>query len=130
MTMKTTLLMCVMGCALACGGCASKPAAEVSSKELAAARAAHAELKPGASRQAVLDSFKAGNLVKLGNSSMAGAAIEEWKYEAFHDEKERKNLFVTFLYFCNDRFVDSSDQRIDFRNNEALVAKWIGKPSK
>ena len=110
--------------ALLLGGCSAKPAAEVSESELAAVRQAHASAQVGDSKQQVLDSFKAGNAVKLGNSVVEGASIEEWKVEAFHDENERKNLFITFLYFCNDRFVDSSDTRIDFRSNPELAKQW------
>jgi len=105
-------------------GCASKPAAEVSKEELAAVRASYASITPGMPRQQVLDSFKAGNKIKLGSSVTGGATIEEWKVEAFRDEDKRKDLFVTFLYFCDDRFVDSSDSRIDFRTNTALVEEW------
>ena len=105
-------------------GCSSAPAGEVSSKELASVRQSYTQLKAGQPRQAVLDTFKAGNKVKLGSSVAGGVTIEEWKVEAFHDESNRKDLFVTFLYFCDDRFVDSSDARIDFRNNPKLVEEW------
>jgi hypothetical protein len=117
-----------LGLAVICG-CTSKPKAEVSSKELAKARAHFSSVKPGAPQSEVLGAAKAGNAVKLGASTIDGAVIEEWKYEAFHDERHRKDLFVTFLYFCNDRFVDASDTRIDFRNNPELVARWIGRPA-
>lgn len=112
-------------CVLA-GGCGSSPPAEVSKSELAAVRKTHAAVKVGESKQKVLDSYKAANKVKLGASELGGATIEEWKVEAFHDEKKRKDLFVTFLYFRNDRFVDSSDTRIDFRNNASIVEGWSG----
>lgn len=121
--MQTRCLLCTVAASLALVGCSPKPAAEVSRGELATARQSYSTIKPGAPRQKVLDSFKAGNKVKLGASTIDGATIEEWKYEAFHDEKNRKDLFVTFLYFCNDRFVDSSDTRIDFRNNHELVSR-------
>lgn len=107
-------------------GCASKPRAEVSEKQLVAVRDAHAMLKVGEPTQKALDSFPAGNKVKLGASELGGVSIEEWKVEAFRDEKNRKDLFVTFLYFCNGKFVDSSDTRIDFRNNPAIVSQWSG----
>jgi curli biogenesis system outer membrane secretion channel CsgG len=107
-------------------GCGSKSAAEVSKNEMAAVRQSHAAARVGDPKQKVLDSFKAGNKVKLGQSELGGATIEEWKVEAFHDEKKRKDMFVTFLYFRNDKFVDSSDTRIDFRNNAAIVERWAG----
>lgn len=107
-------------------GCASKPAAEVTPKELAAVRQAHGSIGAGASRTQVLEAFKPANQVKLGTSVLDGAAIEEWKIEAFVDQKKGKDLFVTFLYFLDDRFVDSSDTRIDFRNNPVLVERWKG----
>lgn len=117
-------LMCVCAAAAMLSGCGSKPAAEVSDKELATARASYGNLTPGQSKKTVLDSFKTGNKVKLGSSVVEGATIEEWKYEAFHDEKNKRDLFVTFLYFCNDTLVDSSDKRIDFRNQPELVERW------
>jgi hypothetical protein len=108
------------------GGCGSKSAAEVSKKDMVAVRESHAAARVGEPKQKVLDSFKSGNKVKLGASELGGATIEEWKVEAFHDEKNRKDLFVTFLYFRNDKFVDSSDTRIDFRNNAAILERWAG----
>lgn len=112
------------GAALMAAGCGSPPAAEVSKSEMRAIRGGYAALTPGAEKDAVLSTFKAGNTVKLGTSAIEGATIEEWKAEAFRDEKARKDLFVTFLYFCDGRFVDSSDTRIDYRNNAELVARW------
>jgi hypothetical protein len=94
---------------------------------MASVRESHAAAKIGAPKQKVLDSFKDGNKVKLGSSVAEGATIEEWKVEAYHDENKRKDLFVTFLYFCDDRFVDSSDTRIDFRSNPDLVKQWQAK---
>lgn len=110
--------------ALSASACGSKSAAEVSKGQLAEARSAYASATPGDPKKQVLDSFSHGNKVKLGSSVIDGATIEEWKYEAFNDHKGGKDLFVTFLYFCNDRFVDSSDSRIDFRNNPELVKRW------
>lgn len=117
-----TLIMATVVLGLA--GCSSKPPAEVSKNELAAVRQAHAANKVGEPKQKVLNSFKAGNKVKLGSAVLEGAVIEEWKVEAFRDEDKRKDLFVTFLYFCDDRFVDGSDTRIDFRNAPDLVGRW------
>lgn len=108
------------------GGCGSKSPAQVSKGDMAEMRESHAAAKVGDPKQKVLDSFKSGNKVKLGASEIGGATIEEWKVEAFHDEKKRKDMFVTFLYFSNDRFVDSSDTRIDFRNNPEIVDRWRG----
>lgn len=105
-------------------GCSVKPAAQVSASELKLARQNHAALSTGSSKTQVLEAFRSGNMVKLGSSELGGVTVEEWKYEAFHDESQRKDLFVTFLYFCDDRFVDTSDSRIDFRNNPSLVEEW------
>lgn len=124
--MQRTGLIVAAIAAATFGGCGSKPAAEVSKKEMLAVRESHAAARVGDPKQKVLDSFKSGNKVKLGASELGGATIEEWKVEAFHDEKNRKDLFVTFLYFRNDKFVDSSDTRIDFRNNAAIVDRWSG----
>jgi hypothetical protein len=122
--MSVRIIAIILASAALVAGCSSKPAAEVSRSELAAVRQSHAAMKVGDSKAKVLESFHAGNKVKLGSSVLDGAAIEEWKVEAFHDESKRKDLFVTFLYFSDDRFVDSSDTRIDFRNNPTLVDRW------
>ncbi|MFN0010089.1 MAG: hypothetical protein ACKVS8_00440 [Phycisphaerales bacterium] len=125
--LRTRLTLATLAAlALCVAACAPKPAAEVSRTDLAAVKQSNASIKPGDPRQKVLDSFKKANTVKLGTSVIDGATIEEWKVEAFHDEDKRKDLFITFLYFSNDRFVDSSDTRIDFRNNPAIVARWQG----
>ncbi|MCC6427584.1 MAG: hypothetical protein IT435_12280 [Phycisphaerales bacterium] len=109
------------------GGCASKPVAEVSEKEMTGIRQSYGNMQPGAAKDDVLKSFKAGNKVKLGSASMSGADIEEWKVEAFHDMDKRKDMFVTFLYFCNGKLVDSSDSRIKFRDEPGLIDRWRNK---
>lgn len=116
----------VLGAAMtACvGGCSSPPPAEVSKSEMQSIRAAHEQVRPGQPKNSVLRAYKAGNTLKLGSSSIDGVTIEEWKAEAFRDEKSRKDLLVTFLYFVDDRFVDQSDARIDFRSNPDLVERW------
>ncbi len=110
--------------AAAIGGCSSPPPAQVSQSQLAATRATHQALKLGTPTRDVLSAFKYGNTVKLGAASLDGLDIEEWKTEAFRDRDRGKDLFVAFLYFGNGRLVDSSDTRIDFRSNEALVQRW------
>jgi hypothetical protein len=128
MSKRHWILMAAIGTLFA--GCGSKPAAEVSEREMAATRSSYSSIKIGDPKKKVLDSFKSGNKVKLGSSELEGATIEEWKVEAFHDKDKRKDLFVTFLYFRNDRFVDSSDTRIDFRNNAAIIERWKGAAPK
>jgi hypothetical protein len=122
--MADRCLVFALAVAAVLGGCSSKPVAQVSRTELASVRQTNAAIKIGDPKEKVLASFKSGNKVKLGASELDGAVIEEWKVEAFYDSKNRKDLFVSFLYFRNDRFVDSSDARIDFRNNSALTSKW------
>jgi hypothetical protein len=111
---------------LCAGGCADKSPAEVSSGEMASVRKSHTSLKPGTPRDQALASFPKGNKVKLGAASIGDMSIEEWKVEAFADQKKRKDLFVTFLYFLDGKLADSSDTRIDFRNNPDLVEGWKG----
>ena len=122
---RTGLVVAALAAAML-SGCGSKSPAEVSKNDMAAVRQSYSAIKVGDAKQKVLDSFKSGNKVKLGASELGGATIEEWKVEAFHDENKRKDMFVTFLYFRNDKFVDSSDTRIDFRNNAAIVERWAG----
>lgn len=117
------LLISLLACA-SIGGCSSRPAAAVSVKELAAIRANHASNTVGTSKQQVLDSYGDANKIKLGMSQIEGVDIEEWKIEAFRDSKDNRDLFITFLYFCDNKFVDSSDARIDFRNNAEMVKRW------
>lgn len=105
-------------------GCASKPAAQVSAGEMTSLRQAQSNLRPGTTRADTLDALDAGNKVKLGSAMINGASIEEWKVEAFHDQKNRKDLFVTFLYFLDEKLVDSSDTRIDFRTNAEIIDRW------
>ncbi|MCC6320561.1 MAG: hypothetical protein IT438_03895 [Phycisphaerales bacterium] len=105
-------------------GCASAPPAQVKADELASIRDTYSTTRLGSSKASVLGAFKKGNKVKLGSAEIEGARIEEWKVEAFHDQKNRKDLFVAFMYFCDDRLVDTSDTRIDFRAQPELVDRW------
>lgn len=112
--------------ALSLGACSSPPPAEVSKSDLAAVRASYAKLSTGMTRDQALNSFPKGNKVKLGSASVGGATIEEWKVEAYHDDDDRKDLFVTFLYFLDGKLVDSSDTRIAFREQADIVDRWKG----
>ena len=108
------------------GGCASKPAGLVSESELKQSRDSYSKLPIGTPRDEALAKLGAGNRVKLGSAAIDSAMIEEWKYEAFVDRDKGRELFVTFLYFCDGKLVDTSDTRIDFRNNAELVTRWRG----
>lgn len=130
MTNRPLIVLLLAALAAAPAGCGHKPAAEVSEKELAQTRTSYGKLVPGTSKQKVLDSFPAGNKVKLGTAVVNGASIEEWKVEAYRDVKNGKDMFVTFLYFLNDKLVDSSDTRINFRENATLVERWQGGSGK
>lgn len=105
-------------------GCATKPEGAVSEDELVSVRQTHAQIALGATKEATLGAFKVGNKVKLSAALLGGVNVEEWKVEAFHDEKSGRDLFVTFLYFCDGLLADQSDNRIDFRDNAELVTRW------
>lgn len=115
--------LCVTVLALA-GGCSSSPPAEVSESELREVRSGYAKIHTGMTRDAALAAFPHGNKVKLGSTSVGGTSVEEWKVEAFHDVDDRKDLFITFLYFMDGKLVDSSDTRIMFREHPELVDRW------
>ena len=125
--MRTKLMMVVVaGLAVALGGCASAPAGSMSKGELATVRSSQTKVRVGESKDGALKSYgDKANKVRMSSASLEGAAIEEWKIEAFNDDGDRgRDLFVTFLYFRNDVLVDMSDTRLDFRNNPALTARW------
>jgi hypothetical protein len=124
MQTKATTLLAAALLAASLAGCSSPPPAQVSQSQLTAARTTHQNLKLGTPTRDVLKAFKYGNTVKLGAASLDGLDIEEWKTEAFRDRDGGKDLFVAFLYFANGKLVDSSDTRINFRENEALVQRW------
>ncbi len=126
MNRTLSLAACVVS-ALALGACSSSPPAEVSKSELAEVRAGYGKIQTGMSRDQALGAFPYGNKVKLGATSAGGSSIEEWKVEAYNDEKDRKDLFVTFLYFLDGKLVDSSDSRIMFRENPEIITQWKAK---
>ena len=123
MRIATTL---ILAGGLALAGCGSSDKAKVSEKELASVEAARNTVKIGASKSDTLALFKHGNKTRLGSSNIDGAVIEEWKVEAFHDNDWRKtrDMSVAFLYFINDKLVDSSSSRINYRENAAVVEQW------
>jgi hypothetical protein len=122
--MHRALSAAVAALILSMSGCGSAPKAEVSRSELEKIRTWNQSITIGDPKAKVLKGYAAGNTVKLGSSAMDELAVEEWKAEAYHDESKRKDLFVTFLYFADESFVDSSDTRIDFRSKPELVERW------
>lgn len=109
----------------ALAGCASTPAGSMSQKELAGVRTALDGVAAGQPRDRVLESLKPSNVVKLGTASVEGVAVEEWKVEAFHDEKDQgRDLVVRFLYFVDGKLADISDVRVPFREKPELVRSW------
>jgi hypothetical protein len=108
--------------------CGSEPKGSVSSKELAEIRQSASAVKPGMRKDDVLARYKKANAVRLASTQLGGATIEEWKTEAYTDSKQGRDLAVEWLYFRNDKLVDLSDARLDFRANTALVDKWAHAP--
>jgi hypothetical protein len=106
--------------------CGSSPKGSVSEKELATIRSTTHSVMPGEKKDAVLAKYKDANVVRLSSSRIGNATIEEWKAEAFHDTDKGRDLCVQFLYFRNDVLVDTSDTRLDFRNDSAITNRWAG----
>ena len=105
-------------------GCASKPAAQVSSGELSSVRSAYTNVEIGDSTSEVREAFKPAHMIKLGSASIGGATIDEWKAEAFVENNTGRDMFIAFLYFCDGKLADMSDSRIDFRSKPELVERW------
>ncbi len=105
--------------------CAGTPG-KVSKGDVQSVRAAYESLSIGMSKEAVTKALHKGNLVRLGSSSMSGATIEEYKIEAFHDDdwNKSRDLFIGFMYFANDKLVETSSARVDYRANPAMVEQW------
>ena len=123
----------VIFCAvLVLAGCRSGNKAKVSETELSAVRAAQTQLTVGASKQTTLAAFKYGKKTKLGSSKVDGVAIEEWNVEAFHDNDwaKRREMTLVYLYFLNDKLVESSDKRLNYRGTPALVEQWRSTAAK
>lgn len=106
-----------LACALA--GCASDPA-QVSDSTYREVRQAHSQLKTGTAKKDVLKSFDDANTVMLSQSEIVEVRVEEWKVEAKKGEKEKSELFVTFLYFADDTLIEVRDKRWDYRADKSL----------
>lgn len=123
---RTVIFLMIGGvCVGGLGGCSSpKPIGSVSESQMKGVRSSFSSLRTGVDRDQALAGFAAGNRVKLGSAVINGVAVEEWKAEAIREKKPRNDIFITFLYFCDDRLVDVSDTRVDFRGNPQLVEQW------
>jgi hypothetical protein len=122
---RTHLLLAAALCTVL-SGCGGGDKAKVSESELNSVKQASEKVSVGMSKTDALAAFKSGNKTKLSSTTIAGAAIEEWKVEAFYDDdwKKSRSMFVSFLYFMNDKLVDTSDKRLDYRSNPTLVNHW------
>jgi hypothetical protein len=126
--MKTILrIVLVIVAAAAVAACASDPA-DVSGGDLKKIRAGASNVHVGMTKQAALDAYPKGNKVRLSSSSFEGTAVEEWKIEAYADDdwNKSRDLFITFLYFADDKLVDMSDSRLPYRESPELVNRWVG----
>lgn len=116
----------VVGVMAAAGlaACSSAPKGSVSKKELRDIKASAQTVAPGQPKADVLAKYEGANLVRLSSTQVDGAAIEEWKSEAFTDSDHGRDLSVQFLYFRNDILVDTSDTRLDYRGDSELMKRW------
>ena len=105
-------------------GCESD-SAKVSKGDLKSIERSSMEVEVGSTRQEVQSAFKKGNFVRLGETMVGGAKIEEWKLEAYTDDdwNRSRDQYIKFYYFMNDTLVDISNQRINFRD-PGVVANW------
>jgi hypothetical protein len=124
---RMTRILTVMLVALAAGlcGCKSDPA-KVSEGDLTKVRASFDQLAVGMTKDEALGTFKKGSKVRLSSSVVAGANVEEYKIEAYHDDdwNKRRDLFVAFLYFLDGTLVEISDTRENYAEEPATVERW------
>ena len=112
--------------ALVLVGCAGDPGKQGSKQDVQKVRQAYAEAQIGASREATLELFDNAGVSKLSSARVGGIAVDEYKVEAYHDDdwNKTRELFIVFLYFADGVLADTSDRRIDFRSNPAVVENW------
>lgn len=109
-------------------GCSSSPDASVSAKELTRIRTAHDTIATGTPKDIAMKSFEDATTTKLSSATIDGMAIEEWKAEAVHGSDDKMDLFISFMYFANNRFVEQSPTRLDYRGNAEIVERWRTGP--
>lgn len=109
-------------------GCAAKgPAqAKVSKDDVASTRTVFESLDIGEPKPAVLEQFKKGYKLRLGAATVRGTKVEEWKIEAYHDDdwNKTRDLFVGFMYFADNRLVETSTTRVDYRSSPTILDNW------
>lgn len=105
-------------------GCSSRPDASVSANELTRIRSAHDTMATGTPKDIALKSFKDATTTKLSSATIDGMAIEEWKAEAVHTSGDKMDLFISFMYFANNRLAEQSPTRLDYRGDAAIVERW------
>ncbi len=122
---RWTVVLVLAVALIGCGGSPSK----VSKGDLEQVRSSYDSLKVGMTHEQVEQTMRKGNLIRMGSSSMSGAAIEEYKLEAYHDDdwNKQRDLFVRFLYFAEGELVDMSSTRIDYREQPEVVRGWVGE---
>ena len=122
---RTIRLLTLCALATVLGGCGGDPA-KVSKDDLQRVERSQENLKIGMSKDEALGLFKKGSTTRLAATSLGEDSVEEWKVEAYHDDdwNKERSMFVTFMYFMNDRLVDISDARLVYRDNADLVQRW------
>ena len=113
--------------AMLLGGCQSDPG-KVSKGEVEKVRQTSAQMDVGTSKDDVLQAYKGAGQYRLSSTSHKGHQVEEYKIEAYHDDdwNRSRDQVIQFLYFVDDALVEISDSRVNYRENAAILDRWVG----
>lgn len=78
----------------------------------------------GQPRDAVLSAYPPGALSLKSSATIDGYRVEEWRAQAVsHD---RDTFFRRYLYFVDGALAELSDDRVEYREEPGVVARWTG----
>lgn len=80
-------------------------------------------LEIGMPRADALDLYPGRFLSLMSSAFIDNRRVEEWRADAV--SRDRRSRFTRYLYFVDNRLVEFSSSRMDYRKNRPLLDQWF-----
>jgi len=114
---------CIISTDIGGGSKYTRARTEVSDYKLDEIVASNTRVRLGQPKHDVLATYPAETLTFKSSIKQDGSIIEEWRTEAV--SRSNDVYFRRYLYFVDDRLVEMSDDRIDYREDPRYLDRWL-----
>ena len=81
----------------------------------------------GDTKKGVLERFDEKAATLMGSVRIDGSTVEEWRVRA--NDRSRSRYFQRWYYFVDGTLVEFSNDRVDYRDDDDIVKRWVSQGS-